>query len=418
MVGAQLQECLQSEDECGLGFYHHGKVIWLWFELNPQCPTLVRILAKPPQRKKHTRPLSLFIKSRFVGRRLAAVWADEAGGRVLIFSFHRSSSEEDQSQIEIEARLFPRGQNLIARDGEKSVAENKPKDLPPSVAPQEAEPRAWSEIEREWLDSHESTSSANQEKPGAALAGASLSAAEKAWLKAKEKKSKALLKMKEELALKLGHPYRAIGNWLKTEQSLEVPQEWRIEIESKRSLAWNIENVFNLAKENERKALGTQARIAKVEQELAHLEKTSPQAHEKKTDRSEQKVRDGLLNRAEARGRQLHVADDVEVYIGKSAADNLALLRKAQPFDYWLHLRDQPGSHAIMRRTRSRIVTDSEFIQAATWVIEHSLKRRASELTGERFDLLIVECRYVRPIKGDKLGRVNYSHDRVLSIRL
>jgi hypothetical protein len=62
-------------------------------------------------------------------------------------------------------------------------------------------------------------------------------------------------------------------------------------------------------------------------------------------------------------------------------------------------------------------VTDAELIEAGRWVIEQSLGRRADELVGEKHDLLIVECRYVRPIKGDKLGRVHYTHDRVLSVR-
>jgi hypothetical protein len=70
-----------------------------------------------------------------------------------------------------------------------------------------------------------------------------------------------------------------------------------------------------------------------------------------------------------------------------------------------------------MRRARSRQVTDQEFLEAGRWVVEQSLGRRANELHGERHDLLIVECRYVRPIKGDRLGRVHYTHDRVLTIR-
>ena len=121
---------------------------------------------------------------------------------------------------------------------------------------------------------------------------------------------------------------------------------------------------------------------------------------------------------ADARGRKFQLADDLIVYLGKNAAENLAILRKAQPFDFWVHLRDRPGAHAILRRSRGRNVTDAEFIKAGAYVAEQSLKRRASELKGESFDLLIVECRFVRPIKGDKLGRVNYTNDRVLRFLL
>ena len=125
-----------------------------------------------------------------------------------------------------------------------------------------------------------------------------------------------------------------------------------------------------------------------------------------------------FLVKAEAKGRRHKIGDDLEVYVGKSAADNLAILRRAQPFDYWLHLRERPGSHAILRRTRGRTVSDAELIEAGRWVIEQSTGQRVRELKGERFDLLIVECRFVRPIKGDRLGRVNYSNDRVIHIKL
>ncbi|RYZ75002.1 MAG: DUF814 domain-containing protein, partial [Proteobacteria bacterium] len=236
------------------------------------------------------------------------------------------------------------------------------------------------------------------------------------WKKAISKKEQALVRMSEELALKTSGQHRALGEWLKANGDVHaVPVEWLELVDKDKSLSWNIEHAFHRAKENERKSEGTKARIALVAQELEDLKKNGPRKFD--TEAREKKAGTSLLGRADAKGRR-HTIGDLDVYVGKSAADNLALLRKAQAFDLWLHLRDQPGSHAILRRTRGRNVTDQELREAGTWVIEQTTGKRARELAGEKFDLLIVECRYVRPIKGDKLGRVNYTNDRVMSIKL
>lgn len=430
LVGAQLQDCLQTETEVGLAIYSGGSVRWLWFDLNPRRPWVVRIQGKPPVRKKVARPLTLFLKSRFVGRRLESVTADVARGRILVFKFHRTSTEVEVDLPEIEVRLFPNAQNVIARDGEKSVAENKPKDVPPSKAPlgsSATEPeasRSWTELEELWRSQRRPQAKSETEASSGAKSQATKDQniqteeqrLEKEWARAIEKKEKALVRMREELEAKLSPIHREVGEWLKTNGTLEVPAEYREHVDLDEGLAWNIQRSFHRAKENERKAEGTRARLELVAGELETLRKKGPQAFAR-ANQNKPSAKDDLLNKADARGRRLNLADNLIAYIGKSAADNLALLRKAQPFDYWLHLRDLPGSHAIVRRPRQRPVTDAEFAEAGRWVVEQSLGKRAAELKGERYDLLIVECRFVRPIKGDKLGRVNYVNDRVLTLR-
>jgi predicted ribosome quality control (RQC) complex YloA/Tae2 family protein len=412
LVGSQLQECIQSTSEAGLGFYHDRQMVWLWFDLHPQRPMIVK-LDSPPQRKKIARPLTLFIKSRFVGRRLESIRADLTRGRVLIFSFHRSVDEGTTARLEIEVFLIPHAANLIAIDGKSSVAEVKAKELPSQTLMERDEPvvRSWNEIGSEWRAEQTRKNPSSQAPTDAA-------AREKKWLKAVEKKRGALERMAEELALKMSGVTRDFGEWLKERGTLEgLPPDFKDLANLEESLSWNIENAFHRAKENERKSEGTRARIAQVTKELQDLERLGPAKFDLPQKGVTARQTQSLLAKAAAKGRRHQIGTDLEVFIGKSAADNLAILRKAQPFDLWLHLRDFPGAHAIMRRTRGRNVTDSELQDAGQWVIEQSLGQRAQSMRGERFDLLIVECRFVRPIKGDKLGRVNYSNDRVMTLR-
>ena len=417
-VGAQLQDCLQTSSELGLAFYHLGETIWLWIDLNPQLPLVVRIRAKnPPARKKISRPVSLFLKSRIVGRRIESIHAALDLGRVLVLSFHRAHDEKEELPPQIEIRLYPSGQNIIARDGKKSVAESKPKELPPSqtFTTATAEPRKWEFFEEKWREAQ------SARNPQVAAAPKDALAIERDWARAIEKKEKALEKMQEEIQRKNSSVFRDAGEWLKANgmpDARDLPAEFKGTVDLHLSLAENLAHCFTKAKDNARKIEGAQARMVLLEAEIAKLKKSGPGIFTKARDQADKKGRENLLSRADARGRKHTIKDDLDVYIGKSAADNLALLRRAQPFDYWLHLRDQPGSHAIIRRTRGRNVTDQEFFEAGRWLIEQSEGKRASELAGERFDMLIVECRYVRPIKGDKLGRVNYTNDRVMSVRL
>ncbi|MEK7356607.1 MAG: hypothetical protein AAB250_09170 [Bdellovibrionota bacterium] len=411
MVGAQLQECVHADTEVGFGFYLRGKIVYLWFDLDHRAPVVVRSMGAPPSKKKVTRPLSLFVRSRFLGRRLASVRADLARGRVLILGFHRAASEGTSAPIEIEARLLPHAPNLIARDGSASVAENKPKELPVSdfTMPPQEDRRSWATIEAEWF---------GRRNPGAKKEpGAQVVDAEKQWTRAIEKKRGALEKMTADLAARSSTAARDLGEWLKANGSLDgVPSEWSEFVDLRKSLSWNIEQAFKIAKGNERKLAGSRERIEKVRAELAALEAAGPGG--RTGAKNEKPEREGLLAKAKARGRSLKLADDLDCYIGKSAADNLALLRRAQPFDLWLHLRESPGSHAIIRRARGRNVTDAELLEAGRWVAAQSFGRRIVEMKGQKVDLLIVECRFVRPIKGDKIGRVNYTNDRVMRITL
>lgn len=423
-VGAQLQDCLQTTSELGLALYQQGKLIWLWFDLQPLRPLVVRILSeKPLPRKKIKRPLTLFLRSRFLGRRLSTIQADIQRGRILLFSFHRSESENSSAPIYLEVRLFPHGQNVLAIDGEVSISEFRPKELPAQVLESDDQlpPRPWIEIEESWRRIQ------NEGARGMAASVRDAESIERDWNKQIAKKSMALEKMRAELEKKIQTPFSELGEWLKIHRTLALevsaPLDWQNLIDKKKSLAWNIENCFRRAKENVRKAEGSRARIAQVELELNKLQSDGPhrildsKIEAKDSSKATSKQSAHLLVRADASGRRMNLASDLDVYIGKSAADNLAILRRAQPFDYWLHIRERPGSHAILRRVRSRTVSDSEFLQAGIWVVEQTLKKRASELKGEAFDLLIVECRFVRPIKGDKLGRVHYSNDRVMRIR-
>jgi predicted ribosome quality control (RQC) complex YloA/Tae2 family protein len=153
---------------------------------------------------------------------------------------------------------------------------------------------------------------------------------------------------------------------------------------------------------------GALGRVGVLKAEIAQLEASvfSPAPAPKRAG--------NILQKTNAKGRTLVLDGGATAFIGKSAADNLALLRKARAWDYWMHLRDEPGAHAIVHRERNQSISDDEFRKVARWLAKESSASKKG-MSGV-FVVVMTECRFVRPIKGDRLGRVNYHHGREISV--
>lgn len=422
--GAQLQEVLvdgrkrpgggSDPRSLRLGFFHESRVKWLLFDYDQATPCLVIFSAqKPPEPQKIRRPMELFLRSAFVGRRLTGVTLEK-------------KPTEPQLTLEfgegylLRFLIVPNFRNLWAVAGDKQISEFKPEPVPNSLRLDEGS-RSLDEMRRIWL-AHRIGGG------GGAVDASAVSPKTRKGDPLEQKRSTlrrreiALAKVRAELDSKRHHPARSIGEWIKTHQTLIIPKDredsWLTYIDQKKPLSANIENLFRIAKSQEAKVGGTYKRLLELEAEVLKLKEEIERGIVEPSDPPTSNKSIDLFEAAQAKGRKIQVAENLTIYIGKNAKENLAILRKAQPFDYWLHVKDQPGAHGIIRRTRTRVVSDAELVKAATALLENSLKRRAIELKGEVFDVLIVECRFVRPIKGDRLGRVHYSNDRVIRVRL
>lgn len=101
--------------------------------------------------------------------------------------------------------------------------------------------------------------------------------------------------------------------------------------------------------------------------------------------------------------------------MGKSAQDNVDLLRKSRAWDIWLHLKDYPSAYAILHRQKGQAVSDQTVLVAAKWLIKEGIGAKKN-LSGSKLSVVFVETRHVRPMKGDKLGRVTYHNAREILI--
>ncbi len=120
----------------------------------------------------------------------------------------------------------------------------------------------------------------------------------------------------------------------------------------------------------------------------------------------------GKESRAATTPAKVVSRDGINIYYGRSARQNDALtFNVAQPDDLWLHARDVPGSHVVIRSGGKR-VPESTVAEAARLAARHSKARNDTAV-----DVIVTERRHVRRVAGAPPGLVTVSNERVLRVR-
>jgi predicted ribosome quality control (RQC) complex YloA/Tae2 family protein len=101
-------------------------------------------------------------------------------------------------------------------------------------------------------------------------------------------------------------------------------------------------------------------------------------------------------------------SDGVPIYVGRSAGQNEeATFRIAQSHDLWLHAREVPGAHVIIKAERA--VPERTLHEAAGLAAYFSALRNSTSV-----DVIITERRHVRKVVGGPPGLVTYRNERVV----
>lgn len=406
LSGAQLQEVLVNDRGLALGFQGDRRY-WMILDLVPNSPMLLIFEEQCPFRKSvKSKPVALFLSSHGKNLYFTSMTVQTERGRLILLKLQNAYVDCD-----LEIRLIPKQCNVIVtarfkqeRNQVKQISWDRPLPLSPApVVENPPAPRTLVQIHEEWL-AEQKTGQKSSLDPEAQW--------EKQKQKDLEKKRKALSEIQKQIDSDKAEIWYEAGQFLKAEGRLsDLPENLQDLIQPNESLSWNIENCFAKAKQLIAKKEGARQRRDELINEIEKLERTRFSVKNKKEPLSD------LMRKAEARGRKLPLESGALAYCGKSAADNLALLRQAKAWDYWLHLRDYPGAHAIIHRQREQLISDTEIQQVAAWVARESLSSK-SLMLGQKVGVVIVECRFVRPIKGDKLGRVTYHSEKSLSFIL
>jgi hypothetical protein len=384
-------------------------------------------------RIKRKRPMELFLRSHFVGQRLLNVESRGPGQLAL------SLCCEPEGLAELEFSLRPQAPQFralrIKESRELQMTEFKPQDSNKRSSLRVSAKGQESFAPQSALSWDASLVEVHRERTSKFLQGLRPKTMEVHQAESRPRRSKrAVDAVRDEIAAKTLVPWRAWADHILQHgdqfgrivppsfASVETEMIWHREVDLARQHAMKPHELaarfFELAKKLERKLEGTRKRLAELERLAAEDAQgggeQSARADSKRKPAVESSTnKPSLLQQAEARGRSLAIADDLVFYIGKSAEDNLRLLRRAQSFDYWFHVRGRTGAHGILRRARGRVVSEAELQFCARALVEQSLKKRAVDLRGESFDVSLCEVRFVKSVKGAK-GLVHFTHDRTL----
>lgn len=420
LSGSQLQEVISTEDGLVFGFYrfiHEPKAVWLVLDLDTQFPFVGMFSQNPWLKIKKTKPVALFLNSHFKNTHLKEVRVLENFGRVAEFDF----SLPDKKLV-LQLRLIPNQPNVIATADQKSVSWDKPRELVVATLDEnyESENRSIPFLFKQWFDRRSKTK-VNEKLGGAGSSGHGQSPFEK-WMQQRkkdlQKKQKALQQIDEQKAELKKIPWSEIGNHLKTHGFKDLPLDWTAYVDFKQKPSFNIEKAFEKSKQVAHKLLGADERKKQlaIEIDLA-MDLSEHRFQQHLNELSAKQAKQGLRKATEGSFRKLNIDGEnpVSVLMGKNAGENLKLLRQAKAWDLWVHLKDYPSAYAILQKPKDKNVSDQVLIQASQWLVKESIKNKKN-MDGVKLAVVIVECRHVRPIKGDKLGRVTYHHPREMLI--
>jgi hypothetical protein len=413
LIGAQLQKVWTDGVvlvlEC-----HAQKNYWLCFDLNSLVP-YVALLNTKPGIKKIPKPVSLFLSSHADNLRFTKIFTDATRGRVF-----QARLESGKRHCEFEAWIIPKNVNFFVRashegEREKKISWSKPRELPEpkNLARSEIEAKIqnydWFAESTTWLSSKVNPKKIESQTPFANRASNELQ-------RSIGKKEKAIEQISSQLQSDLISRYRNLGELLK--YSTQVPSEYQDLYDSKKSLAENRERAFKKAKDLARKQEGARQRIEILKIEIHNLkQKLASGLLEDSRDVnsfSQPKfVANKILKNSVSKARKRIFDGNFEAVMGKSAQDNLSILRSARGWDYWLHLKDYPGAHAIVFRNKAQGVPDSVFIQVAQWVVDETISKKQIS-SGLKYDVILAECRYVKPVKGAP-GLVTFQNSRTFT---
>jgi predicted ribosome quality control (RQC) complex YloA/Tae2 family protein len=102
------------------------------------------------------------------------------------------------------------------------------------------------------------------------------------------------------------------------------------------------------------------------------------------------------------------------IWVGKGGEDNDTLTFKvARPYHLWLHARGQPGSHVVVPLEKGVEVSQEVLLDAAHLALHHSGAK------GEpRGEVSWVPVKFVKKVKGGAPGRVLYTREKTLVVRM
>jgi len=200
-----------------------------------------------------------------------------------------------------------------------------------------------------------------------------------------------------------------------TEWTEQGPRPLDVPLDPRRDPRDNMERWFHRARRSERAAKHIATRLTDLRRRRAEIEARREEIRATTDPTSLGPAPEPATPRTRPADRTAGVpcftsAEGFDILVGRSAAENdRVTFRLARGGDTWLHVRDRPGSHVVIRTPSGRTPSLESLLDAATLAVHHSSARGSSGV-----EVSYTLRKHVHRMRGAPVGTVSLSGEKSL----
>ena len=208
----------------------------------------------------------------------------------------------------------------------------------------------------------------------------------------------------------------------------EPYEEITIPLESNRTAIENAQSYYKLYNKSKRTELAAKEQLINIEEDIKYLQSVLLsldllQTKEDITELRAELVEMGYLKKKKGTTKNksnkkelpfLHFKSSLghDIYVGKNNYQNDALTMKfAKPNDLWLHIKDGPGSHVIIKNLEGIPINEEILLEGAILAAYHSSGKMSSHVPID-----YTYKRNVKKVPNAKPGMVIYTNFKTLYV--
>ncbi|MDR0944373.1 MAG: NFACT family protein [Ruminococcus sp.] len=202
----------------------------------------------------------------------------------------------------------------------------------------------------------------------------------------------------------------------------------KIPLDKRYSASKNMQNYYHEYKKGEIREKILTEQIKKGEDELIYIESVSDLLSRAKTDAEIEEIREELIReryiKSVSNGKKISKKvlapikfvspDGYEILVGRNNTQNDMITKNADKTDIWLHTKNIPGSHLIIKTSGKSFdeIPEETIFYAASLAASHSKARASAQVPVD-----VVEVRYVKKPAKSKPGMVIFTHNKTLFVK-
>ena len=215
-----------------------------------------------------------------------------------------------------------------------------------------------------------------------------------------------------------------LADYFAEEAGEDGPPTVRVPLQPELTAMENADRYYEKAKDARTARAKAEERLVQARREERRTQRLLDELHDadtlKKLRRFRRERADALAAYAEdddgtgdseASFRRFRLKGGYQILAGKNARQNHDLtFHHAQPYDLWLHARQVPGAHVVLRLPSRDAEPDPRVVQAAADVAAHYSKARSSGLVP----VMVTRRKYVTSPSGAPPGAVRVEREEVV----